>query len=71
MGGLKNFFLDNINFCHGTLSNGEPKPDNRLVDMFFLLFWPLFRDDDGCRCCIAVRGVLIGFAAGLALGLVV
>jgi len=64
------WFNDEVNWCEGTLSSGDPKPTNRVYAFFERWwFWPLrsfhpWTDVPPCACCAAVRGLVYGFMLG-------
>lgn len=62
---LKNFFLDYINWCHPTYSNGEEKKVTWFYTFWCWCFWPIPWMDDPCWCCASVRGMMYGFVMGL------
>ena len=61
----KNFFLDNINWCHKTRSTGEEKPMTWFYEIWCWIFWPIPWMDEPCWCCASVRGVIYGVLLGL------
>lgn len=65
---IKNFFLDHINWCHKTLSNGEPKPNTKFYQFFCYLFWPIPWNEEPCWCCAGTRGIIYGVVLGIILG---
>ena len=62
----KDFFLDHINWCHPTLSNGEEKEPTAFYNFWCWLFWPIPWMDEPCWCCASVRGVIYGVILGVA-----
>jgi hypothetical protein len=51
------------NFCKGSYADGTGKPESRAYLLFYKIFYL------GCPCCAALRGLIVGLAAGLAGGL--
>jgi hypothetical protein len=53
-----------FNFCKGAYADGTPKKDGLLFRIFSKIFYL------DCSCCAASRGLLIGFASGVAICLI-
>lgn len=47
-----------LNFCKPELADGTPKPESRVFNAFYRVFYMK------CPCCSALRGLLAGFVLG-------
>ena len=61
----KAFFIDHINWCHPTNSDGSEKAPSRFYDAWCWVFWPIPWMDEPCWCCASVRGVIYGIILGV------
>ena len=61
----KAFFIDHINWCHKTNSDGTEKEPTLFYDLWCALFWPIPWMDEPCWCCASVRGVIYGILLGV------
>lgn len=64
---VKEFFVNNINWCEGHYyKSDKEKPDNKVYD-FFYNHWLFPFAQNGCLCCNTVRGLIYGIIIGLML----